>query len=72
MALSSSSCTKETEKDQSKEIPAKTLSQKQPSSSATTPLPWAVDDFFHFSDPEFTDKVETEIEMLILVTLFCS
>ncbi|XP_009118559.1 B-box zinc finger protein 24 isoform X1 [Brassica rapa] len=56
VALGSSSCTKETEKDQSKEIPAKTLSQKQPSSSATTPLPWAVDDFFHFSDPEFTDK----------------
>ncbi|XP_009118560.1 B-box zinc finger protein 24 isoform X2 [Brassica rapa] len=57
VALGSSSCTKETEKDQSKEIPAKTLSQKQPSSSATTPLPWAVDDFFHFSDPEFTDKL---------------
>ena len=64
MALSSSSCSKETEKDHSEEIPAKTLSQKQPSSSATTPLPWAVDDLFHFS--EFTDKVETEIDKLNL------
>ncbi|KAF8104000.1 hypothetical protein N665_0181s0022 [Sinapis alba] len=53
VALSPSSCTKETEKHHSKEIPAKTLSQQQPSS---TPLPWAVDDFFHFSEPEFTDK----------------
>ncbi|KAF2591290.1 hypothetical protein F2Q70_00042053 [Brassica cretica] len=54
VALSSSSCSKETEKDQFEEMPAKTLSQKQPSSSATTPLPWAADDFLQFS--EFTDK----------------
>ncbi|CAH8312931.1 unnamed protein product [Eruca vesicaria subsp. sativa] len=55
VALSSNSCSKETKKHHSKEIPAKTLSQQQPSSE-TTPLPWAVDDFFQFSDPEFTDK----------------
>ncbi|CAG7909257.1 unnamed protein product [Brassica rapa] len=60
VALSSSSCSKETDKNhqsepsnnqqKAKEIP----SQQQPSSAS--PLPWAVDDFFHFSDPEFTDK----------------
>ncbi|XP_013600543.1 PREDICTED: B-box zinc finger protein 24-like isoform X1 [Brassica oleracea var. oleracea] len=61
VALSSSSCSKETEKDHSEEIPAKTLSQKQPSSSATTPLPWAVDDLFHFS--EFTDKQKGQLDL---------
>ncbi|CAH2038791.1 unnamed protein product [Thlaspi arvense] len=63
VALSSSSCSKETEKNQSEpsnkqqkanQIPAKAPSQQQPDSA--TSLPWAVDDFFHFSDPEFTDK----------------
>ncbi|KAJ4895353.1 B-box zinc finger protein 24 [Raphanus sativus] len=45
VALSSSSCTKEMEKHHSKEIPAKILSQQQPS-SATTSLPWALDESF--------------------------
>ena len=60
MALSSTSCSKNhsdpsNNQQKAKEIPAKTLNQQQPSSA--TPLPWAVDDFFHFSDPECTDKV---------------
>ncbi|KAF8086329.1 hypothetical protein N665_0629s0039 [Sinapis alba] len=60
VALSSTSCSKNqsepsgNNQQKAKEIPAKTLSQQQPSSA--TPLPWAVDDFFHFSEPESTDK----------------
>ncbi|KAJ4914540.1 B-box zinc finger protein 24 [Raphanus sativus] len=75
VALSSSSCSKETEKNhqsepsnnqqKAKEIPAaKTPSQQQQQQQpapAAAPLPWAVDDFFHFSDPEFTDKVEIKV-----------
>ncbi|CAN7053701.1 unnamed protein product [Brassica oleracea var. botrytis] len=60
VALSSTSCSSKNQSEPSnnqqkaKEIPAKTRNQQQPSSA--TPLPWAVDDFFHFSDPECTDK----------------
>ncbi|KAL0723870.1 hypothetical protein Bca4012_038469 [Brassica carinata] len=71
VALSSSACSKETDKNhqsepsnnrqKAKEIPAKTPSPQQPSSA--TPLPWAVDDFFHFSDPEFTDKQKGQLDL---------
>lgn len=44
-----------------KQIRAKSPAQQQPSSPTT--LPWAVDDFFHFSDLESTDKVE-KVSML--------
>ncbi|KFK42933.1 hypothetical protein AALP_AA1G057500 [Arabis alpina] len=63
VALSSSNCSKETEKNQPEptnnqqkpnQIQAKALNQQQPSSAS--PLPWAVDDFFHFTDLESTDK----------------
>ncbi|CAN8311412.1 unnamed protein product [Cochlearia groenlandica] len=69
VALSSSSCSNETEKNQSepsnnqqkaKQIQAKSLSQQQQQqqpSSATSHVPWIVDDdFFHFSDLESIDK----------------
>ncbi|CAN8295381.1 unnamed protein product [Cochlearia groenlandica] len=64
--LTSSRCSKETEKNHLKpsrnqlkanQVQAKTPSQEQPS-CATSPISWPVDDFFHFSDPEFNDKKE--------------
>ncbi|KAG2320226.1 hypothetical protein Bca52824_013439 [Brassica carinata] len=67
VAHSSSSCSKiqsEPSKKQkkAKEVPAKTtLSQQQPSSA--TPLPWAVDDFFHFSDLECTEKKKGQLDL---------
>jgi len=72
VALTSTICSKEIEKNQpepsnnqqkANQIPAKSTSQQQQQPSSATPLPWAVDDFFHFSDIESTDKVVMRIEI---------
>lgn len=67
VALSSSSCYKEVQKNQSEpsnqqntgQLPAKAPTQQ----SSTAPPPWAVDDFFHFSDLESSDKQKEQLDL---------
>ncbi|XP_010542749.1 PREDICTED: B-box zinc finger protein 24-like isoform X2 [Tarenaya hassleriana] len=64
VALSSSSCNKEVHKNQSEPSNQQNLGPLPSKAPTHQPLPWAaIDDFFHFSDLESSEKKEQQLNL---------